>query len=338
MKKILSVVTTLVLLLITMTAYGLSYDPAVTDYAPVIQAQVNALKTGDRVVLEGGTFYCKSPIDLSNMPQDSTFECYGVLKFPVGVDGIKVSGRYLNIYINAITQNNNDYSYSNPYNGVGLKFENLNHSNIEIGRISGFKEGILAVGNSHGVYYNDIKFRNIRQCETAIKYTTKGNGFVNSNHMFGGSIYCYNGLVIEKGEGQTSPFNNNSFYNVGFENIQSEVCKLEFARGNSFYSPRFEGNPATMPTDGWINESTDCRGNMFIIDIAIYINKALNKQCGKESMVWGNLYDDGGRRVAYQKLNNWNGEGIYINTAGNDRWSYPNTYYLKDGELEFLGE
>jgi len=337
MKKIVSIITVLVMVAITMTVYGLNYTSGIYDYADIIQDQIDAMTPGSVLRIEGGTFYCTKTIDLSNMPDDSTFECYGILKFPVGITGVYLSGRYKKVFIKKICNLQYDYSDYNTYTGAGIHIKDASVNNVEVGRITGFKDGFLLESNdSLGAYYNDITFSNIRQCHTAIRYKISGGGFINSNHWFGGAIHCWNGVIFDPAPNSLEVFNNNSFYNFGFEIIKDNVITLKLARGNSFYSPRFEGKPGALPENEWIKEDNTCRGNVFNLDMAVYYSKALTAQNGTESIVNGSIYDDSGRRVAYQKLNRGNvDDTIFLNTLGNSSWSLPNSYYFNNGDISY---
>jgi len=316
--------------------YGL--QTGMFDNSPIIQGIINNMVPGQRVVIDGGTYNCNSMLDFTNMPADSSFECYAVLQFPAGGNGIYVEGKDKRIFIKTLK----GYSYTvtpnySTYTGAAVKLDNAYQNTIEIDNIFGFKDAFwLHGGDSGGVCYNEIKWKTSRQCETAIRFTSSDNAasYVNSNFFYGGSIYGDKGLVTVKGAAQTDPYNDNSFHHVGFERINSVVCQLRFAKGNSFYSPRFEDGPGALPANGWIDEDTTCNYNQFHVAFPVYKNKTLNIQNGKGSEVHGTIYSDNGMKVAYAKLNDNNGVGIYYS----ERYSselFSNTYYTSGGAWNY---
>jgi hypothetical protein len=333
MKKILCLVILIVLMIgVSVYAKDIVFDSSITDWSPVIQAKVNALATGETLTLQGGVFTCKTPIDLSSMKPDTTFECYGVLDFPDGVNGVILSGnRFINVYIQRITGKSWESTPQyDTYAGTGIKLHNVDHSNIQINRVDGFNTGILLSSNSgSGLYYNEINFRTIRQCNNCVVLRLEDNGgFITSNRITGGSLYGNNGILCNHADSVTKNnlIHQNMFYSIGFEKLSNSVLVLKRTTGNVFYSPRLEGGLGALPTSGWIDEDSTNSKNMFYVENTLYAHNALNKQKGKLSRVIGNIMSPEGVTIAREKNNLEDGACYYISDKLR-KDTLPNTYY-----------
>ncbi|NLD48546.1 MAG: hypothetical protein GX660_15380 [Clostridiaceae bacterium] len=299
------------------------------DNHPIIQALVDNLQEGGKIVIPEGEWYCFNSINMLSVPKGITFICYGTLKFSNDTDGIILGSEEHFIFINKIEGRGyaTTPTYS-EYRGVALKLQNVRFSEIHVNNILGLETGFNLHGEGNGTYYNHIFLGGIRQCETGILLSAGDieGSFVNSNRIYGGFMYCYNGVIFSPG---SDPFNNNTFFGTGFENMANKVLVLAKANGNSFLYPRFEDGVGLSDCPDWIEEDTStCSCNRFHLDLPIYISK-LTKQKGKRTRIYGTFMNDSGSRIGYERFIDDSGNIHYLHDSTPASDSQPNTVFLR---------
>jgi hypothetical protein len=123
-----------------------------------------------------------------------------------------------------------------------------------------FRLGSVSSGSADagGCQYNHIFFSLVVRCFRAIHFKCEGSttspwkGWANSNFIFGGCIACPEGVRFTKGPDQVDMFNQNYFYNLGFENSGFYPDPMdygivgEFTKMSVFQNFRMEGNKVAV--------------------------------------------------------------------------------------------
>ena len=236
---------------------------------------VSKMVEGDKMLLPYGNYSFTSTLNLVNIPEGCKIIFDGRLN-AVGnfSPAINLSGSGFKFDLNKISSNlTPSADYSNIINnGIILGDKGCSNSQIDINIIDGFLTGIFCYPNSgNGIQYNKINFNYIRNCKIGILLSTGsiGESWVNENTFIGGRLSGYYGIKTVKGTNQTDRFNNNKFYNVGFEDIKNDALTLSFAMNNSFVNNRMAEAIYGM----YIIDDTTCMLNLFIISHLLPDNK-----------------------------------------------------------------
>lgn len=191
---------------------------------------------------------------------------------------------------------------------------------LDIGYILGFGSCISIEPNktnntfAQGVQYCNIKFQQLRNnsSEGACILFNPGNNqlpWINENTFIGGRIRGTNGIKSIRGTTQLDPFNNNKFYNIGFEGLSGNGIELNFGNNNIFMNTRFENIQGI-----YINDNIDSSYNKYsspqLIDTSkININ-------GKNIELNMNLVNGGGSLTSFYKVFNCYGTKNNSNSFG----------------------
>ena len=229
---------------------------------------------GDKMLLPYGNYSFTSTLNL-NLKEGCSVIFEGNLN-AVGSfsPAINLSGNGFKFDLNKISSKlTPSADYSNIINnGIILGDKGCANAQIDINIIDGFLTGIFPFpNNGNGVQYNKINFNYIRNCKIDILLSTGsiGESWVNENTFIGGRLSGYYGIKTVKGANQTDRFNNNKFYNVGFEDIKNDALTLSFAMNNSFVNNRMAEAIYGM----YIIDDTTCMLNLFIISHLLPDNK-----------------------------------------------------------------
>ena len=240
------------------------------DISLSINKIVGNLKEGESVLLPNGTYRIKNTLLLENLKNGVIIDLQG----EIIVDGllenaVVVNGGYYKLNINKLTGITPNNNFSNLVtNGLKIGSYNSYQGNININILSGFKNGILcnAIKRdnvSQGIQYNKINFNIIANCHTCIRFDLiKGEGWINENTFTGGSINGYKGIEFTGGnDDPATGYNNNKFYNIGFEGLKDNAITIQNSNGNSWINCRM-----LEAIDGkyFIKENSNCNWNLFV--------------------------------------------------------------------------
>jgi hypothetical protein len=267
-----------------------------TDNATALETALAYAQPMQEVIVPAGNYKFLRAIAI---PEDkkTNLSVQGTLEFP-NSNGLIVRGSGHKIYVSRIVGDaNGDYQSTT---GAGLILEDAAQVNVQVGTIVGFAEGIklTATGTNgsakRGTQYNRVTFDQLWHNNVGISLTTgavdeayrpTGSApWVNENTITGGAIYAQTGLLMTKGSTQTDPFNNNKFYNVGFEVLETSAMRLNFASANLLIGPRFESHAP-------IEIAPNCFGNVFLT-AEVYVDRLT--QLGKNTLLLGRNLNTGG--------------------------------------------
>lgn len=249
------------------------YDIDHVDVA--INDIISKMVAGDEMILPWGNYNFTSTLKFVDLKEGCRVILNGTLN-AVGSfsPAMKVSGSGFKLSLNKMLSNiNPDATYSNIVNdGLVLGDKGCSNAVMDINIIEGFLTGISPCpNNSNGIQYNKISYNWIRNCKTCILLSTGSAGisWVNENTFIGGKLSGYHGVRTVKGTNQTDAFNNNKFYNVGFETLKGDALTLSFAAGNSFINTRMCESILGM----YIIDDATCKQNLFIISHLLPLDK-----------------------------------------------------------------
>lgn len=236
---------------------------------------VSKMIAGDELLLPWGSYDFTSTLNFINLKEGCRIILNGTLN-AVGSfsPAMRISGNGFKVSLNKMLSNIVPLTdYSNIVNdGLVLGDKGCSNCQIDVNIIEGFLTGITPCpDNGNGVQYVKVTYNWLRNCKTGILLTCGATGlnWVNENTFTGGKTSGYNGLKMLKGAGQNDPFNNNKFYNVGFETLKGYAVTLNFAIANSFFNTRMCEAIAGM----YIVDDATCKQNLFIISHLLPLDK-----------------------------------------------------------------
>lgn len=271
------------------------------NVAPAINEMVAKMKDGDRLYLQSGNYRFKETIKLAkdkDRLKNCTIVLEGVYTMDGSFDAMLIDGDFMNVEIGSVTsgKTGSDYKTQGKLPG-GIKFRQSDYSDYTFGTISGFDYGLRfsPTNKMTGDCYNKIRFDAITHCYAGLHLYTEGitdPTWVNENAFFGGKISnVYYGLLAKKGKLQIDEYNNNSFWNIRFENVAKDAIFCEFSAFNSFIKPAFSG------VDGfYVNQKATSKGNIFTIEGKTPIDKLA--LYSKGDIIKAPLTDASGAQVA----------------------------------------
>ena len=190
------------------------------------------------------SFYKISNTIIINNNSFFTFKCIGEIIVTKGIDAFKFIGKYNNNIVFDVyaiktdeppissDDNHTQYDYDDLAGSAITIASNFYNSTIKIGYILYFKYGlhmsIDSAENFHiGIQYMKFYFQNI-ECTTCIFFDYKDNsrkGWINENQFFGGRLTGNYGILTTDID-FFDVINNNNFYNIGFEGVNTCAIKL----------------------------------------------------------------------------------------------------------------
>lgn len=204
---------------------------------------------------------------------------------------------------------------------TGIEINNCYNAEFKIGYIRGFNKCINLYPNKdnqifdEGVQYCVFNFNLLKSNELSSDgcINFKGGDFlrpwINENTFIGGRIIGSYGLMTRKGLNQWDRFNNNKFYNIGFEGIENNGIDLNFTINNVFENLRFEG------IKGLFIKDENSSYNEYNISQLINQDKLLITS--NNTFLNFPIVDDGGVMISYNKITNIYGSknnGLNFNT------------------------
>ena len=242
-----------------------------SDISPAVNGTISEMKSGDSAILDFGEYEFSETIEIGsqeNHMKYCTVILKGIYKFNGRGPAMRVRADFFNLEIDKFYTGFISDHYPETELPGGIEVLESNYSTIKIDELEGFQYGLKLCPDTDntGICYTKFNFRFISYCYIPLYFSVNDNavGWVNENQFFGGRLKGYYGLKAEKGRRQIDECNNNTFYNIAFESIETDGVNLEFCTFNTFISPRFE---AVMRYA--INESEDCKSNKYIISVAL---------------------------------------------------------------------
>ena len=242
--------------------------------------------------------------------------------------GFEIIGNHFNnnVYIKSIVG-----ASKNSYDGITLR--NMYNGYISIDEISGFSRGInLQPTKNDGIQYCKIEWLSISNCSSCIVLDASlGNGgscWVNENTFTGGRLSGDTG-VYSIPINSPAEYNNNKFYNVGFEGITNRCVLLNMSKSFSFDNPRIiEGFPSGL----WIEELDGCSRNTYSIPYGVPVGKY---KLGYSSNIKAPILDSTwANPVSYHVQNTWdNSIDEYVDIYE----KIPNCTYIREADFYNAG-
>ena len=248
--------------------YNVAQSPLfnVNDVSIAINDIVGKLKENDNIFLPNISCKFKNTINLTNIPNGVTIDFRGEL-----TEAIRFTGKKATLKLNKLIGN------STSTNGLVLGGNGECHDNtIEFSQISNFNYGLyLNPLNDNGVQYNKINFKNIEKCNTCILFDCVADSQVNENTFYGGSVGDWNkvskyGIKFINGNITSDiGYNDNKFYNIGFEGLSKDAVTLHNSPWNSFINCRM----LESINGKYIVDDNTSDGNTFIFSAILPIEK-----------------------------------------------------------------
>ena len=244
----------------------------VNDVSKAINDIVGKLKENDSVFLPNITCKFKNTINLTNIPAGVTIDFRGnLIQDGELTEAIRFTGKNATLKFNKLT-GNSATTNGLVLGGNGACFNNT----IDFSQISSFNYGVyLNPLNKNGVQYNKINFDNVEKCNTCIMFDCIAESWVNENTFYGGSLGDWEkvaqyGVKFINGNKTTDiGYNNNKFYNVGFEGLSKDAVTLHNSPWNSFINCRM----LESLNGKYIVDDNTSSGNKFIFSAILPIEK-----------------------------------------------------------------
>lgn len=250
-------------------------DYNATDISAVLNRLIPTIDEGDVLYLKAGTVYLEGTVR-GTLPRGATLYLDASIELTHRVDAFSLSlGVYGGgkLYIKELTNFLTNNYATNPNAGLTL-YETYN-AEITFDIIQGFKYGLYLDGGKSekgykGIQYNKIHFLNMNRCNTDIYLNAQDStGWVNDNTFTGGRLMGKVGIATAP-IGSVDVYNNNKFYNIGFEGVTDALIQFNNARYNCIMNPRILED---FPDGTWVIEDNNCIANQYHISHPVPENK-----------------------------------------------------------------
>ena len=239
----------------------------------VINRLVPKLKSGDTLFVPRGEYYFTETLNFTILQEGVKIIIDGVLiRKGTLSPSLIINGGGFDFTLYKLIGNIVKTGVGVLVGGGNLCFE----SNINIKRIENFEVGIeLNPKTNHGnkgIQYNSLKGKLIVNCNKCIYLNLEDSldGWVNENAFYDFRLIGVNGVVtnnVSCSDGMG--YNNNKFYNIGFEQLSGNGIDLKYCNGTSFLNCRMLEDVGQM----YILTNETCHSNLFIFSHIIYENK-----------------------------------------------------------------
>lgn len=200
------------------------------------------MKEGESALLPYGKYTSLDTIDLSWLPNNTKVTLDGEITISKNnVPCVKLGGQFVNVKINALYGATRSETHLATGSGLYIS-ELLAYSNILINNIRFFENGIIFKYDDDNKYaqYNRIVFSYLGNVQRGIVLDgTEHKGWINENTFVGGRIKGGYGVIMQGGTVETVGFNNNKFYNIGFEELYNDAINITgYSYANIFVNCR----------------------------------------------------------------------------------------------------
>lgn len=187
------------------------------------------MKEGESALLPYGKYTTLDTIDLSWLPDNTSVTLDGEITISKNnVPCVKLGGQFCNVKINALYGATR--SETHLATGSGLYISELfAYSTVLINKMRFFENGIIFKYEDVNKYaqYNKIVFSYLENVQRGIVLDgTEHKGWVNENTFVGGRIQGGYGVIMQGGTVETVGFDNNKFYNIGFEGLYNDAINI----------------------------------------------------------------------------------------------------------------
>lgn len=204
------------------------------DISVVFSELKAKMKDGESALLPYGKYTTLDTIDLSWLPNNTKVTLDGEITISKNnVPCIKLGGQFCNVKINALYGATRSETHLATGSGLYIS-ELLAYSNVLINSMKFFENGIIFKYEDDNKYsqYNRFVFSYLENVQRGIVLDgTDHKGWVNENTFVGGRIKGGYGVVMQGGTVETVGFDNNKFYNIGFEELYNDAINIT---GNSY--------------------------------------------------------------------------------------------------------
>lgn len=222
---------TLESLIMPVYAYDLtklkSFDA--NDISAVFSELKAKMKEGESALLPYGKYTTLDTIDLSWLPNNTKVTLDGEITISKNnVPCVKLGGQFCNVKINALYGATRSETHLATGSGLYIS-ELLAYSNVLINNMRFFENGIIFKYEDDNKYsqYNRFVFSYLENVQRGIVLDgTEHKGWVNENTFVGGRIKGGYGVVMQGGTVETVGFDNNKFYNIGFEELYNDAINI----------------------------------------------------------------------------------------------------------------
>lgn len=199
------------------------------DISLVFSELKEKMKKGESALLPYGKYTALDTIDLSWLPNNTTVTLDGEITISKNnVPCVKLGGQFVNVKINALYGATRSETHLATGSGLYIS-ELLAYSNILINNIRFFENGIIFKYEDDNKYsqYNRIVFSYLENVQRGIVLDgTEHKGWVNENTFVGGRIKGGYGVIMQGGTVEPVGFDNNKFYNIGFEELYNDAINI----------------------------------------------------------------------------------------------------------------
>ena len=199
------------------------------DISVVFSELKEKMKDGESALLPYGKYTSLDTIDLSWLPNNTTVTLDGEITISKNnVPCVKLGGQFVNVNINALYGATRSETHLATGSGLYVS-ELLAYSNISINHVRFFENGIIFKYEDDNKYsqYNRLVFSYLENVQRGIVLDgTDHKGWVNENTFVGGRIKGGYGVMMMGGTVETVGFDNNKFYNIGFEGLYNDAINI----------------------------------------------------------------------------------------------------------------
>ena len=258
-----------------MAIYNIKESPLfkVENVSSAINEIVSKMQVGDQAYLPYGQYQIQDTIHIINENElrYCHIDLYGEYEYCGNATAVIIEGEHLDFSLQRITTNRRSDFYKTTPDDIlptGVEVRSCNYSRLDFDEIEGFEYGLKLSPNRDdtGICYTKFNFRYISYCYIPLFFGVPDDvvAWINENQFNGGRLKGYYGMVARKGKRQIDEYNNNTFYNIAFEAIETNAIDWEFCTFNTIISPRFESVMCKT-----ICESETCKSNKYRISVAI---------------------------------------------------------------------
>ena len=199
------------------------------DISLVFSELKEKMKEYESALLPYGKYTTLDTIDLSWLPNNTSVTLDGEITISKNnVPCVKLGGQFCNVKINALYGATRSETHLATGSGLYIS-ELLAYSNVLINNVRFFENGIIFKYEDDNKYsqYNRLVFSYLENVQRGIVFDgTDHKGWVNENTFVGGRIKGGYGVIMQGGTVETTGFNNNKFYNIGFEELYNDAINI----------------------------------------------------------------------------------------------------------------
>lgn len=222
----------------------------VSNDSEAIQAALDSGST--YVTVSGGTYNLGSrgiripPTVRGFVMREDAILVYSGTNVAVSIDGDSKYDRTA-AYTVAVRRTSADWDGGRDKSSVGIRFRNVQFSNLKALVATGFHIGVQLVGDGDGCVMNQLQLGMIADNQVGLEFLPIRGGWTNQNTIMGGAISISSShraqipgtVYIRMGPGSDD---GNTFIATNLENVRAERSLDVYGSLNLFQNLRFEEN------------------------------------------------------------------------------------------------